>query len=106
MKKIILVFITSISLTMSAMLSATELPTITYESMSLSIKLSNDGTGVIQNVVCAKCNYRMVKITKASKAYVNGKQVNILRAKGRSGKMAGVIFSPVTREVIKITWAE
>jgi len=85
---------------------AEERSTLAFEVGSLSIKLSNDRTGIVQKVICAKCDFSIVSITAATKAFANGEQVDILRARSRAGKMATVIFYPDTREVEKITWVE
>ena len=85
---------------------AEEHSTFAFEVGSLSIKLSKDRTGIVQKFVCAKCDFNIVNITAETKAYANGVEVDLLRARSRAGKMATVIFYPDTREVQKITWVE
>ena len=85
---------------------AAERFSVAFETDSLNIKLSKDRTGIVQKVDCEICNYNIVKITPETRAYVNGSQVDLLRAKSRSRKSATVIFYLDTREVQKITWLE
>ena len=105
MNKLIVALITMLMLLPGVVLAA-ERSTIAFEVGSLNIKLSNDRTGIVKDVICKKCDFSIVKITAETRAYVNGKQVDLLRAKSRSRKMATVIFYPDTREVKKITWLE
>ena len=85
---------------------AEERSTFAFEAMKLSIKLSNDRTGIVQKVDCNKCDFNMVNITTATQAYANGEKVDLLTARSRAGKSATVIFYPDTREIQKITWVE
>jgi hypothetical protein len=90
---------------------AEEESTVAFEVKHLKIKLSKDRTGIVQGVdvhkeLCAECDFKTVKITAATEAYENGKQVDLLRARRRSGKSATVIFFPDTRKVQKITWVK
>jgi hypothetical protein len=68
--------------------------------------LSKDGTGIIKDVGCKGCDFNFVKITRNSKATVNGVEVNILEARSRARKGAMVSFNPNTREVQYIRWSE
>lgn len=86
--------------------AAEEAPFRTFETDSLSIKLSGDGTGIIKGVGCYDCKFKIVKITHNSKATNAGKEVNILEARKRSGKPAMVSFNPETQEVQYIRWRE
>ena len=81
-------------------------PFSVHETSKLKIKLSDDGTGIVQDVWCRGCDFKIVKITKNSKATVNGKQVDIFEARSRAGKSAMVSFDPNTREVQFIRWSE
>ncbi|MFV2003640.1 MAG: hypothetical protein ACC650_00470 [Gammaproteobacteria bacterium] len=85
---------------------AEEAPFVAYETDRLKIKLSNDGTGVVQDVGCSGCDFKVVKITSKSRATINGKEVSIFEARKRAGKEAMVSFNPETREVQYIRWSE
>lgn len=85
---------------------AEEHPFVPHLAHALKIKLSNDGTGIIQNVACTGCSFKIVNITRNSKAYKNGVEVNILEARKRSGKPTLVSFNPETREVQAIRWSD
>ena len=86
--------------------NAETMPYNVYEAQSLSLKLANDGTGIIKNVYCPDCGFSTVKITKDSKATANSVAVNIFDARSRAGKSAMVSFNPETREVQYIRWQE
>lgn len=83
---------------------AEEHPFVPNSMRALSIKLANDRTGIIKNVRCIGCDYTTAKITLKTKAYKNGKEVDLLEAKMRAGKQALVTFNPKTREVQAIRW--
>ena len=85
---------------------AEEHPFIPYTVRALSIKLSNDRTGIIKDVGCNGCNFKTVNITSETKAYKDGVEVDLLEAKMRAGKPALVSFNPETREVQTIRWTE
>jgi len=85
---------------------AEEAPFVAYEADKLKIKLSNDGTGVVQDVECRGCDFKVVKITSNSRATIDGKEVSIFEARKRAGKQAMVSFNPETREVQFIRWSE
>lgn len=76
------------------------------ELLAAKIKLSNDGTGIIKNVTCGGCDFKFVKITKNTKAYVNGVNVDLFRARERIGKTAFIQFIRSTGEVMAIRWSE
>ncbi|UCB55672.1 MAG: hypothetical protein JSW45_03850 [Thiotrichales bacterium] len=77
-----------------------------FEIGELSIKQSNNGTGIINDVSCPDCDYQFVKITHGTKVIVNGKKVNLLRARERAGKPVFIEFDKKTAEVKYIYWAE
>ena len=83
---------------------AEESPYKTYETNSLRIKLSSDGTGIVQGIQCYGCDYSIVKITRNSRFTDKGQEVGIVEAQERSGKPAMVSFTPSTREVQYIRW--
>ena len=85
---------------------AEEHPFVPHAAHALSIKLSNDRTGIIKNVMCTGCDFKNVNITPATKAYRNGVEVDLLEAKMQAGKPALVSFNPETREVQTIRWSE
>ena len=74
------------------------------ETGSLAIKLSRDGTGIVKNIKCDGCDFNFVRITRNSKASIQGKEVNIMQARERAGKFAMVSFNPETQEVQYIRW--
>ena len=77
-----------------------------FEISELKIKQSNDGTGIIKDVSCPGCDYQFVKITAKTKVFVNGVEVNVLRARERAGGQAFIEFDRDTAEVKHIYWAE
>ena len=85
---------------------AEEHPFVPHAARALSIKLSNDRTGIIKNVMCTGCDFKTVRITSKTKAYRNGVEVDLLEAKGQAGKPTLVSFNPDTREVQAIRWNE
>jgi hypothetical protein len=97
-------YVLAIFLSLPAM--AEEHPYVPFEANPLSIKLSNDGTGIVKNIHCWICDYKIVKITAQTKAYENGIQVSIQEARKRNGKSALVAFNPYTRVVQTIRWSK
>ena len=85
---------------------AEEAPFRVFETESLSIKLSNDGTGIVKDIHCSGCDFNYVRITPASKASINGTDVSIMQARKRAGKFVMVSFNPETQEVQYIRWSE
>ena len=81
-------------------------PYVPFEANPLSVKISNDGTGIVKNIHCWICDYKIVNITKKTRAYKNGVQVPIQEARKRTGKSALVAFDPYTRLVQTIRWSE
>lgn len=84
---------------------AEQVPFRVIETESLNIKLTKEGTGIVKNVYCEGCDFNIVKITKNSKASINGIDVNILQAKKLVDKVVMVSFDPETREVQYIRWS-
>ena len=77
-----------------------------FEIGELSIKQSNDGTGIIKEVSCGDCDYQFVKITAKTRVFVNGKETRLLRARERAGKPVFIEFDKQTAEVKNIYWTE
>ena len=69
-----------------------------------SINLANDRTGIVKDVACFGCDFKMVKITEDTKATVQGVPVDILEVKKLSDKVVMVAFDPKTREVLYLRW--
>lgn len=86
--------------------AAEEHPFVPHYAHALKIKLSKDGTGIVQDVICTGCTFKTVNITHNTKAYRNGVEVNILEARSRAGKPTLVSFNTETREVQAIRWSE
>jgi hypothetical protein len=85
---------------------AEEHPFVPHLARALSIKLSNDRTGIIKDVRCMGCDFTTVTITPKTKAYRNDVEVDLLEAKMQAGKPALVSFNPNTREVQTIRWKQ
>ena len=83
---------------------AEKVPFKVFETDSLSIKLSTDGTGIVKDIKCSGCDFNFVRITHNSKASIQGVEVNILQARERAGKPCMVSFNPETQEVQYIRW--
>lgn len=79
-------------------------PYKTFETNALKIKLSNEGTGIVQGIQCYGCDYSIVTITKDSKFTNKGVEVSISEMQERAGKSAMISFTPSTREVQFIRW--
>ena len=77
-----------------------------FEIGELSIKQSNDGSGIIKNVTCPDCDYQFVKINANTEVIVNGVKANVLRARERAGKQVYIEFDKATAEVKHIYWTE
>ena len=75
-----------------------------YEIGELKIKQTNDGTGIIKDVTCRDCDFQFVKITADTEVFVNGEQVNLLRARERAGQDVFIEFDKDTAEVKYIRW--
>ena len=76
------------------------------EVYPLQIKLSNDRTGIIKNVTCGGCEYKIGKITRNTQVYVNGENVDLLRARDGAGKPAYIKFVRKTGEIVAIYFNE
>ncbi len=76
------------------------------EVLSLKMILSNDGTGIIKNVSCGGCTFKFAKITKNTKAFVNGARVDLLRVRERAGNTIFIEFVRKTGEVLAMRWSE
>lgn len=72
----------------------------------LSVKLSNDGTGIIKKVDCGHCEFRLAKITANTQAFINGLRVNISQVAARAGKDVFITFDAKTGEVFTIRWTQ
>ena len=103
-KKIINRFLMLLLMFFSLSSFAEEMPFRVIETESLSIKLSNDGTGIVQGIRCDGCDFKFVRITKNSKASKDGVEVSIMQARGQAGKFVMVSFNPETQEVQYIRW--
>lgn len=83
---------------------AEEMPFRVFETDSLSIKLANNGTGIVKGIECEGCDFKFVRITANSKASIDGVEVSIMEANKRAGKPVMVSFNPETQEVQYIRW--
>lgn len=72
------------------------------ESEALSIKMSQDLTGVIRGKVCQTCETILVRITPETRLYINRAQVDLSEALTRSGNPGTAFFNIKTRKVTKI----
>ena len=103
-KKIINRFLMLLLMFFSLASFAEEMPFRVFETESLSIKLANDGTGIVKGIQCDGCDFKFVRITANSKASKDGVEVSIMEARGQAGKFVMVSFNPETREVQYIRW--
>ena len=103
-KKIINRFFMLLLMFFSLNLLAEEMPFRVVELGALSIKLSDDGTGIVKGIHCEGCDFNFVRITSSSKASKGGVEVNIMEARGQAGKFVMVSFNPETQEVQYIRW--
>jgi len=83
---------------------AEEMPFRVFETDSLSIKLANNGTGIVKGIECEGCDFNFVRITANSKATRDGVEVSIMEANKMAGKFVMVSFNPETQEVQYIRW--
>ena len=104
--KHLITLVCALTVFLSQHVVAEEHPFVPHPARALSIKLSNDRTGIIKNVMCTGCDFKIVNITSKTKAYRNGVEVDLLEAKMQAGKPALVSFNPETREVQAIRWSE
>ncbi len=103
-KKISNGFLISVLVLFSLNVFAEKMPFKVFETESLSIKLSNDGTGIVKGIRCDGCDFNFVSITENSKASKDGVEVSIMEARGLAGKFVMVSFNPETQEVQYIRW--
>ena len=83
---------------------AEDMPFRVFETDSLSIKLANNGTGIVKGIECEGCDFNFVRITENSKATRDGVEVSIMEANKMAGKFVMVSFNPETQEVQYIRW--
>ena len=83
---------------------AEEKPFVVIETEPQHIRLADDGTGIVKNVFCAGCDFKVVKVTPASKATDQGVEVNILNVRRLKDRVVMVSFNPETQEVQYIRW--
>ena len=72
------------------------------ESTALRIKISRDLNGVVTGKVCQRCELKVVKITPATKLFIDGKPADLSRAASVSGKPGTAVFNIKTQLVTKI----
>ena len=90
--------------TMSFNVSAEEAPFVVIETEPNNIRLADDGTGIVKNIFCSGCDFKIVKVTPASKATRQGVEVNMLEVRGLKDVVVMVSFNPETQEVQYIRW--
>lgn len=103
-KKIINRILMLLLMLFSLNVAAEKAPFYVVELGALSIKLSNDGTGIVKGIHCEGCDFNFVRITANSKASKDGVEVSIMEARGQAGKFVMVSFNPETQEVQYIRW--
>jgi len=74
------------------------------ESESLRISMTSKLDGFIEGKVCDQCETITVTITPQTKAYKDGIEVPLIRAKNRIGRFATVIYELDTENVSAIRW--
>ena len=83
---------------------AEEEPFVVIETDSRNVRLSDDGTGIVKNVFCAGCEFKIVKVIPSSKATYQGVEVDIREVRNLKDKAVMVSFNPETQEVQFIRW--
>ena len=83
---------------------AEEKPFIVIETESHNVRISDDGTGIVKNIECAVCDFKLVNVTANTRATRQGNEVSILDVKGLRETIVMVSFNPQTREVQYIRW--
>ena len=91
-------------LLMTTGVSAEEAPFVVIETEPNNIRLADDGTGIVKNIFCTGCDFKIVKVTPASKATNQGVEVNMLEVRGLKDVVVMVSFNPETQEVQYIRW--
>ena len=84
--------------------SAEEAPFVVIETEPNNIRLADDGTGIVKNIFCSGCDFKIVKVTPASKATRQGVEVSMLEVRGLKDVVVMVSFNPETQEVQYIRW--
>lgn len=74
------------------------------ETASLRMSLGKDMHGFIEGKKCDNCKPLKVTVTPDTKAYQDGKEVPLKKAKSRIGRFATVIFERETKNVSAIRW--
>jgi len=74
------------------------------ESQSLRISLDSGLHGFVEGKVCDQCETIKVTVTPETRAYDNGVEVPLIRAKNRIGRYATVIYELDTKNVSEIRW--
>lgn len=83
---------------------AEEKPFVVIETESHNVRISDDGTGIVKNIECGVCNFKIVNITPNTRATKQGSEVSILDVKGLRQAVVMVSFNPLTQEVQYIRW--
>jgi len=100
MKKLIVVVGTCLLLAFNAQVHAED-----YKEAEIStaqVTISKDGTGFIKLKPCPKCKNILVKITPATKAYVNGEATSVYKAKAKfKDRAIGLSYAAGS----KVAWA-
>jgi len=91
-----------VSLFTAGVVNAAQPPLSGLEVPELKLKLSNDGTGIIYGVTCGDCDYKFGKITKNTRVYSNGVEVDLFRVRERVGLSVFVKYVRSTGEIMKI----
>lgn len=81
-------------------------PHIPVEVPANKIKLSNDGTGIVKDVSCEGCDYKILKVTKNSKAYANSVLTDMVRVRAKKEGLVLVKYIRATGEVYEVRWFE
>ena len=96
--------IVSLTFLLSFNAFAEEKPFVVIETEPQNIRLADDGTGIVKNVFCAGCDFKVVKVTPASKATNQGVEVSMLEVRRLKDRVVMVSFNPETQEVQYIRW--
>lgn len=75
---------------------------VSFELLSLQIKLSQDGTGIIKGLTCESCGFKIAKISARTKVFVNGVRVDVSHAASRAGKSVYIEVDDKTADVLAI----
>lgn len=94
------------SLLYSISVIAGESSYIPVEVPAKLIKLSNDGTGVVQKVSCQGCDYTFVRITANTRAFVNNVETDRRNVRTTKQRIVLVKFNRETGEVAELRWVE